>query len=290
MTMKKTWLITGCAHGLGRAIAETVLASGDRLVATARRTEFLADLQQRYDEHIAVAELDVTDAAAAQAAVQLAVTKFGGLDVLVNNAGYASMAPFEQMSETDFKAQIDTNFYGVVNLTRAVLPLMRARHAGHIIHISSGAGRLGTPGMSAYHAAKFAVSGFTESVAKEVASFGVQMVAVEPGSMPTGWASTALNSIAPLLPEYEASVGHIQRMLGGLPGNEVGDLKLYAQAIFDLSRKDALPYHLLLGSDALFAVRKAEAARDKATAEWQPITQSTDRADADLSFLDNLSH
>lgn len=108
--------------------------------------------------------------------------------------------------------------------------------------------------------------------------------------MPTGWASTALSSIVPLLPEYEASVGHIQTMLGALPGKEVGDLKRYAQVIFDLSRKDALPNHLLLGSDALFAVRKAETARDKAMAEWQHISRSTDRVDADLSFLDQLSH
>lgn len=286
----KTWLITGCAQGLGRAIADTVLANGDRLVATARRPELLADLQQRYGEQVAIAVLDVTDADAAQAAVRLAIDTFGGLDVLVNNAGYASMAPFEQMPDADFKAQMDANFYGVVNLTRAVLPRMRAQRAGHIINISSGAGRLGTPGMSAYHAAKFAVGGFTESVAKEVAGFGVHMVAVEPGSMPTGWAPTALNSAVKLLPDYEASVGHLVAMLGGLPGNEVGDLKLYAQVIFDLSRKDALPNHLLLGSDALFAVRMAEAARDKATAEWEHVSTSTDRVGADLSFLDQLSH
>jgi len=284
----KTWLITGCAQGLGRAIAETVLANGDRLVATARRPELLADLAQRYGARVVVAPLDVTDADAAQAAVQRAIDTFGRLDVLVNNAGYASMAPFEQMADDDFRAQIDANFYGVVHLTRAALPSMRAQRAGHIIHISSGAGRLGTPGMSAYHAAKFAVGGFTESVAQEVAGLGVQMVAVEPGSMPTGWAPKALDSATALLPEYEASVGRMLAMLGGLPGNEVGDLARYADVIFGLSRMAQLPHHLLLGSDALFAVRQAEAARERAMAEWEPLSKSTDRAGADLSFLAGL--
>ncbi|MGF7000803.1 SDR family NAD(P)-dependent oxidoreductase [Paraburkholderia sp. GAS32] len=286
--MAKTWLITGSAHGLGRAIAEVVLDHGDRLVATARKTEPLAELQARYGDRIAVATLDVTDAVAAQAAVKLAVDTFGGLDVLVNNAGFGSVAPFEQMGRDDFKAQIDTNFYGVVNLTRAALPVMRLQRSGHVINISSGAGRLGAPGMSAYHAAKFAVGGFTESIAKEVAGFGVKVVAVEPGSMPTSWASLATKDAPAIMPEYEASVGHMLAMAQRLAGNEIGDLSKYAKVIYSLSRKDELPSHLLLGSDALFAVRMAEAARDKATAAWEHVSQSTDRDDADLSFLQHL--
>jgi NAD(P)-dependent dehydrogenase (short-subunit alcohol dehydrogenase family) len=287
--MTKTWLITGSANGLGRTIAETILDNGDRLVATARRTDLLADLQERYGDQIAVATLDVTNAAAAQAAVKVAVDTFGGLDVLVNNAGFASIAPFEQMREDDFKAQIDTNFYGVVNLTRAAIPTMRKQRSGYIINISSGGGRLGAPGGSAYHAAKFAVGGFTESVAKEVAGFGVKIVAVEPGSMPTNWAPIALKSVPKLTQDYEPSVGKMLTMMERLSGNEIGDLNKYAKVIFDLSRMDALPNHLLLGSDALFGVRMAEASRDKATAEWEHISKSTDRDGADLSFLEHLS-
>ncbi|MDB5560619.1 MAG: family NAD(P)-dependent oxidoreductase [Hyphomicrobiales bacterium] len=287
--MTKTWLITGSANGLGRTIAETVLKEGDRLVATARKTHLLADLQQEYGDRIAVATLDVTDASAGRAAVQVALDRFGGLDVVVNNAGFASVAPFEQMPEDDFKAQIDANFFGVVNLTRAALPFMREQRSGHIINISSGAGRLGAPGMSAYHAAKFAVGGFTESVAKEVAAFGVKIVAVEPGSMPTSWAQFASQNAPELLADYEPSVGHMLAMTKHLSGNEIGDLRKYAKVIFDLSREDALPYHLILGSDALFAVRMAEAARDKATAAWEQISKSTDRDGADLSFLERLS-
>lgn len=141
----------------------------------------------------------------------------------------------------------------------------------------------------AYHAAKFAVGGFTESVAKEVAGFGVKTIAVEPGSMPTSWAQFATQSAPKPMQDYEPSVGHLLSMTKNLVGNEIGDLSKYAKVIFELSRKDALPYHLILGSDALFAIRMVEAARDKAATEWEPISKSTDRDGADLSFLDHLS-
>jgi NAD(P)-dependent dehydrogenase (short-subunit alcohol dehydrogenase family) len=258
-------------------------------VATARNIDRLADLRKTYGDRIALATLDVTDGAAAYAAVQVVFDTFGRLDVLVNNAGFAHVGPFEQLPEDDFKAQIDTNFYGVVNLTRAAIPIMREQRAGHIINISSGAGRVGAPGMSAYHAAKFAVSGFTEAVAKEVGTFGVKIIAVEPGSMPTSWGRSAWEDMPELMPDYESSVGHIAAMAKNLAGNEIGDLNKYAKVIFDLSRKDALPNHLILGSDALFAIRMVEAAREKAEAEWEHISRSTDRDGADLSFLDRLS-
>jgi NAD(P)-dependent dehydrogenase (short-subunit alcohol dehydrogenase family) len=287
--MSKTWLITGSAHGLGRAIVEMVLRNGDRVFATARNTERLADLKQAHGNSIVLCTLDVTDAAAAQATVDHVIKEFGRLDVLVNNAGFAQIAPFEQASAADFKAQIDTNFYGVVNLTRAALPYMRKQGAGHIINISSGAGRLGAPGLSAYHAAKFAVGGFTESVAKEVGSFGVKMVAVEPGSMPTSWARTASEGVPELLPEYQATVGHMSERTRHLVGNEVGDLDKYAKVIFELSRKDSLPAHLILGSDALFFIRMVETAREKSAAEWEHISRSTDRDGVDLSFMEKIS-
>jgi NAD(P)-dependent dehydrogenase (short-subunit alcohol dehydrogenase family) len=287
--MTKTWLITGSANGFGRTVAEMVLRNGDRLVATARKIDRLADLRDAYGDQITLAALDVTDAAAAHAAVQVAVSTFGGLDVLVNNAGFGTVAPFEQMRSEDFKAQIDTNFYGVVNLTRAAIPVMRKQSSGYIINISSGAGRLGAPGMSAYHAAKFAVGGFTESVAKEVAGFGVKIIAVEPGSMPTNWAHFASQDAPKPMQDYESSVGHLLSMMKNLSGKEVGDLNKYAKVIFDLSRRDTLPYHLILGSDALFAIRMVETARDKAAAEWEHVSKSTNRDGADLSFLDHLS-
>jgi NAD(P)-dependent dehydrogenase (short-subunit alcohol dehydrogenase family) len=183
--MSKTWLVTGGARGLGRHIAEAVLAAGDNLVAMARDPGRLSDLQDRYDDHICVATLDVTDALAARTAVQTATKAFGRLDVLVNNAGFGHVAPFEQATEEDFRAQIDTNFYGVVNLTRAALPVMRRQRSGHIINISSVGGRIGTPGLSAYQSAKWAVGGLTEVLAQEVAPLGIKIVSVEPGGMRT---------------------------------------------------------------------------------------------------------
>jgi NAD(P)-dependent dehydrogenase (short-subunit alcohol dehydrogenase family) len=161
--MSKVWLVTGSAIGLGRNIAEAVLASGDRLIATARDPGRLEDLVMKYGDQVRTAVLNVADEAAAFAAVQGAVDAFGRLDVVVNNAGFGDFAPFEQLSSERFKAVIDTNFYGVVNVTRAALPIMRKQKSGCILQISSVGGRLGVPGNSPYHAAKWAVGGFTES-------------------------------------------------------------------------------------------------------------------------------
>jgi NAD(P)-dependent dehydrogenase (short-subunit alcohol dehydrogenase family) len=144
--MPKTWLITGSASGIGRSTADLVLARGDNLVATARDVNRLLDLARRYGKQVALIELDVTDMSASRGAVATAMERFGRLDVLLNNAGYAHLSPFEQVSEDDFKAEIDTNFYGVVNLTRAALPVMRQQKSGHIINISSSSARFGSPG------------------------------------------------------------------------------------------------------------------------------------------------
>ena len=163
--MSKVWLVTGSASGLGRSIAEDVLTSGDRLVATARDPRRLADLVQKFGDQVRTAPLDVADEDAANAAVHVAVEAFGRLDVVVNNAGYGDIAPFEQLSPERFKALIDTNFYGVVNVTRAAIPIMRKQKSGCILQISSVGGRLARPGSTAYHAAKWAVGGFTESLA-----------------------------------------------------------------------------------------------------------------------------
>src|SRR5580692_9812052 len=172
--MSKVWLVTGSASGLGRDISEAVLASGDRLLATARDPRRLNDLVERYGEQVCTAALDVADEAAAKAAVAKAVDALGGLDVLVNNAGYGDIAPFEQVSSDRFRALFDTNFFGVVSMTRAAIPIMRKQKSGYILQISSVGGRLATAGSASYHAAKWAVGGFTESLAQEVAPFGVK--------------------------------------------------------------------------------------------------------------------
>lgn len=205
--MSRVWLVTGSASGLGRSIAEAVLRSGDRLVATARDPRRLADLVKEYGDQVRTAPLDVVDEEAARAAVQVALDSFGRLDVVVNNAGYGDIAPFEQLSPEKFKALIDTNFNGVVNVTCAALPIMRKQKSGCIFQISSVGGRLTRPGNAGYHAAKWAVGGFAESLAQEVAPFGVTVCALEPGGMRTNWGARASKGIPDLLPDYEPSVG-----------------------------------------------------------------------------------
>jgi NAD(P)-dependent dehydrogenase (short-subunit alcohol dehydrogenase family) len=274
--MSKVWLITGSARGLGRSIAEAVLVSGDHLVATARDPSRLVDLQKRYADQLRTAELDVTDADAARAAVQAAVDAFGRLDVLVNNAGFGHVAPFQQTPEEDFRSQIDTNFYGVVNLTRAALPIMRRQRGGHIINISSVGGRIGTPGLSAYQAAKWAVGGFTEVLAQECRAFGVKVVSVEPGGMRTEWAEIARSQVPDLLTDYEPSVGAILELLKQIGGNEASDPARVAQVILRLAAHDNPPAHLLLGSDALHYFGQADAARAAAADRWRTVSLSTD--------------
>jgi NAD(P)-dependent dehydrogenase (short-subunit alcohol dehydrogenase family) len=277
--MSKVWLITGSAQGLGRSIAEAALGAGDRVVATARGKARLDDLLDQYGERVRTVELDVTDAAAAQAAVAAAVAAFGRLDVLVNNAGYGHAGPFEQMTLESFRAQIDTNFHGVVNLSYAAIPVMRKQRSGHIINVSSVGGRMGMPGMAAYQAAKWAVGGFTEAVAQELAPFGVKMVAIEPGGMKTNWGQVARGNVPEILPDYQPSVGALMDLLKQIIGNEKGDPARVAQVVLGLAVHDNPPPHLLLGTDALHYFQMSEDARDAAAAKWHAVSGSTD-ADA----------
>jgi NAD(P)-dependent dehydrogenase (short-subunit alcohol dehydrogenase family) len=272
----KVWLVTGSGRGLGREIVVAALAAGDQVVATARDPKQLVDLRERYGERIRPVALDVTDPVGARAAVEVALEAFGRLDVLVNNAGFGHMVPFEQTDVEDFRAQIDTNFYGVVNLTRAALPVMRKQKSGHIIQISSVGGRVGTPGMSAYQAAKWAVGGFTEVLAKEVGPLGIKVTALEPGGMRTGWGAEARRLMPDMLPDYEASVGAWLKRLREYTGNEAGDPARVAAVVVRLASHDSPPVHLLLGSDALHFAGETEKARAAAQQRWQPVSLATD--------------
>src|SRR3989440_7234078 len=275
-TSSNVWLVTGSGSGLGRNIAEAVLAAGHRLVATARDPRHLEDLVNKYGDQIRTAALDVTDEKAAQASVQMAVDVFGHLDVVVNNAGYGDIAPFEQVSSERFKAVVDTNFYGVVNVTRAALPIMRKQKSGCILQISSVGGRLALPGSTAYHAAKWAVGGFTESLAQEVAPFGVKVCALEPGGMRTNWGTRAHQDLPELLPDYEPSVGAVANALKSYWGKEVSDPVKVAQVVLRLAASDSLPAHLLIGSDPVRFAAEAEKTRGAEAAQWREGSLSTD--------------
>jgi NAD(P)-dependent dehydrogenase (short-subunit alcohol dehydrogenase family) len=275
--MSKVWLITGSARGLGRSITEAALSSGATVLATARNPDLLAELKTKYSSaSFRTFPLDVTDAKAAHTAVEFAVSEFGRLDVLVNNAGYGHIVPFEQMTAIDFRDQIETNFYGAVNLVRAALPKMRVQRSGHVINVSSVGGRVSSPGLSAYQAAKWALGGFTEVLAKEAAAFGVNFVALEPGGMRTDWSLIAAGLEYSLMQEYETSVGERLKTGKANAGAEIGDPARVAAVVVELVKRDVLPSHLLLGSDALRALRKADAIRQNDANDWESVSVSTD--------------
>src|ERR1700735_2443123 len=275
LQMAKVWLMTGSGNGLGRDIAEAALAAGDSVVAGARRTEELAPLVAQYGERVKSVGLEVRDEAAAKAAVQLAVDSFGRLDVLVNNAGYGQIAPFEQMSGEDFQAVVDTCFYGVVYTTRAAVPVMRKQKSGHIFQVSSTGGRRAVPGNTPYHAAKWAVGGFSDSLAMEVAPFGVNVCTLEPGGIRTNWLRRAGQNAPELLPEYDATAGAGLKLVRGLEGCAECDPRKIANVIVQLANSDEVPVRLILGVDAEKRVQQAEAARASEAAKWRDLTVST---------------
>jgi NAD(P)-dependent dehydrogenase (short-subunit alcohol dehydrogenase family) len=289
MAKAKVWLITGSGNGLGRDIAEAALAAGDSVVAGARRTEELTPLVAQYGGRVKPVTLEVRDESAAKAAVLLAVDTFGRLDVLVNNAGYGQFAPFEQMSAEDFQAVVDTCFYGVVHTTRAAIPVMRKQKSGHIFQVSSVGGRLAHAGNTPYHAAKWAVGGFSDALAMEVAPFGVRVCTLEPGGIRTNWARRAGQNAPDLLPDYEASVGPMLKLLRSLEGRSEGDPRKIAAIIVQLANSDEVPVRLILGVDAEKRVQRSEAARASEAEKWRHLTVSTVFEDAE-SIPELLNH
>ncbi|TCC35159.1 oxidoreductase [Kribbella sindirgiensis] len=274
--MSKIWLVTGSSRGLGRALTEAVLAAGDRVVGTARTPEQLDDLVTKYGDQLRAVALDVTDADAARAAVRTAVREFGGLDVVANNAGYANSASIEEMADDDFRAQVETNLFGVVNVTKAALPVFREQRSGHFLQFSSIGGRVGgTPGMGAYQTAKFAVEGFSEVLNNEVRPFGVKVTIVEPGGFRTDWGGSSMQ-LADVHPDYESTVGEMHRRRIETDGKQPGDPAKAAQAILEIVDLDNPPLRLLLGTDALKLAETASVSRAAEAAEWSHLTTSTD--------------
>ncbi|MGW3888110.1 oxidoreductase [Micromonospora chokoriensis] len=271
--MPRVWLITGCTRGLGRALAEAVLADGDQLVATARNPSQLNALTDQHGDQVQPIALDVTDPAAARDAVRTAVDAFGRLDVLVNNAGYADVAAIEDISEEDFRAQIDANFYGVVNLSRAALPTMREQERGHIVQISSVGSRVASTGLGAYQAAKWAVSGFSGVLAREVAAFGIRITSVEPGGLRTDWAGSSMSEL-PISEPYRPVIDPAVHRLRRGSGNQPGDPVRAAQAIIRITKVDDPPLRLLLGTDAVAAASAAAEALAASDARWRELSES----------------
>lgn len=273
--MSQRWLITGSSRGIGRALSQAVLDAGHRLVATARDPARLADLVQRHGDAVRVAALDVTDAAAARRAVDAAVDSFGGLDVLVNNAGYGNIDSVEDTGLDEFRRQIEANLFGTIIVTKAVIPVMREQRSGHIIQFSSVGGRIGAPGRAAYSAAKWGVEGFSEVLAREMALIGVHVTVVEPGGFRTDFAGSS-SSLTEGRPEYDAVVGAAARMQRSYNGQQPGDPARAAQVILRIASAQQPPFRLPLGSDAVSAIEQADDARLEELRRWRELSVSTD--------------
>ncbi|HEX3781467.1 MAG TPA: oxidoreductase [Pseudonocardiaceae bacterium] len=274
--MSKTWLITGSSRGFGWELATAVLAKGDRLVATARKPDQLAELVRDHGARVRAVALDVTDPAAARAAVEVALDEFGGLDVVVNNAGYADSSAIEETSEADFRAQIETNLFGVVNVTKAALPVLREQRSGHFIQFSSIGGRVGgTPGIAAYQTAKFGVEGFSEVLNNEVKPLGIKVTIIEPGAFRTDWQGSSMR-FAPVGPDYEQTVGAMNRYRASTDGSQPGDPARAARIILDLVELAEPPLRLLLGAGAVEAAATSARARAEEAERWAEVSRSAD--------------
>lgn len=273
--MTQRWLITGASRGIGRALAEAVLEAGHQLVATARDPARLDGLAQRYGSAVRTLALDVTDPVQAVHAVALAQDAFGGLDVLVNNAGYGDVNSVEDASLAEFRQQIETNLFGTIIMTKAVIPLMRGQGSGHIIQFSSVGGRIGAPGRAAYSAAKWGIEGFSESLAREMALIGVQVTVVEPGGFRTDFAG-ASTTLHEGRREYDAVVGATARAQRAYDGRQPGDPARAAAALLKLAALERPPLRLALGSDALEIIANADRAKLQELERWRELSVSTD--------------
>lgn len=279
--MSKVWMVTGSSRGLGRNLVETLLENGDIVVATARTVGSLDPLRARYGERILPVRHDVTVAEQADEAVAAALDAFGRVDVVVNNAGCGFIGAFEEMTADAFARQIDANFYGVVHTTRAVVPVLRRQQAGHVIQISTIGGRFANPGLSGYQAAKFAVEGFSESLAQELAPLGVRVTILELGAFRTDWYGSSMAYADPI-PDYDRSVGMIRAYVQANADAMPGDPRKAAQVIRDLADLADPPLRLVLGADALAIARNGYKRNLDDLERWSGLSESTDLPDAQV--------
>lgn len=270
------WIITGCSTGLGRALAQRVLEHGHRAAVTARSVAQVEDLAAAHPAACLALALDVTDGTQTAAAVARADAHFGRVDVLVNNAGYGYLAAIEEGDEKEVRAMFETNFFGLVALTRQVLPGMRRRRRGHIVNISSVGGLVGNPASGYYNATKFAVEGLSEALAKEVEPFGIRVTAIEPGPFRTDWSGRSLKVPANPMPEYAATAGARRAEIMGNYGKQPGDPVRAADAIIQAVESPVPPLNLVLGKNGLDRVR-AKLRKLLATIdEWEGVTIGAD--------------
>lgn len=271
---QRTWLITGASRGFGAEIAKAVLVAGDRLIATARNQ---ADLQQfDTNQDVLTLSMDVTDEAQVKATIATSLEKFGQIDVLVNNAGFGLLGSVEECSAEEVESVYRTNVFGLLNVTRAVLPSMRQHRSGHIINLSSIGGYRSYPGWGIYGSTKFAVEGITEALHYELATLGIHATVVEPGFFRTNFLDgSSLRQTKVQIPDYAETVGKTRDMAVERNYQQPGDPIKLAQAILEIVNTDEPPLRLPLGSDTLQAIAQKNAYVEQETAKWRTLSEST---------------
>jgi NAD(P)-dependent dehydrogenase (short-subunit alcohol dehydrogenase family) len=273
---RPVWFITGCSTGFGREIAREVIARGWRAVVTARDVSKVEDLVVGNPDRALALALDVTDGAQVLEAVKAAEARFGGIDVLVNNAGYGYLAAVEEGEDAEIRDMFEVNFFGLADTIRAVLPGMRRLRRGHIINITSVGGLIGNPGSGYYAATKFAVEGLSEALGKELAPLGIKVTAVEPGPFRTDWAGRSLKQTRQPIDDYEQTSGARRKQISSISGQQPGDPERAANVIIAAVLSPTPPAHLILGKPGLGFVRQKLEALSAEIDAWEEATLSAD--------------
>ncbi len=271
-TGPRRWLVTGCSTGIGREIARCALEAGDRVLVTARRTADVEDLVADFPGLAVAQPLDVTDGDQVRAAVAAADDAFGGVDVLVNNAGYGYLSAVEEGDEDEVRRLFDTNYFGAVSMIKAVLPQMRERGSGHVVNISSMTGLVANPPNAYYSSTKFALEALTEALAKEVGPLGITVMAVEPGGFRTDWAKRSMKEAVAPIDAYAGDVGVRKDLIKQFADHLPGDPRRVGEAVLMLVGLDDPPLRLLLGADVLQATRAKLAELSASIQEWESVT------------------
>lgn len=268
------WLITGCSTGIGREIARAALEAGHSVAVTARNVDAVADFVEQFGDRALALPLDVTDRDQITAAVGSVEKAFGGIDVLVNNAGYGYMAAVEEGEDAEVRKLFDTNYFGVVDTLKTVLPGMRARHSGHVINISSMTGLVANPPNAYYSSTKFALEALTEALAKEVGPLGIKVTAIEPGAFRTDWAARSMQESSTPIGDYDDNVGARKTLIKQFADHLPGDPRKVAEAVLMVAGLDEPPLRLLLGRDVLAAVREKIADLTASINHWESVTKN----------------
>jgi NAD(P)-dependent dehydrogenase (short-subunit alcohol dehydrogenase family) len=276
ITKSRTWFITGASTGFGRHLAEEVLKAGGKVVATARKLGQIADLEKQYPGRARALALDVTDSGQVDSVVTQAFAESGQVDVLVNNAGYGLAGAIEEATEEEFMPVFETNVFGLLRVTRSFLPHLRKQRSGHILNLSSIGGLIGSPGWGYYNASKFAVEGFSEALAAEIAPLGIHVTVIEPGPFRTDFLGRSGVEAEQRIPDYDTTAGKTRQYFHEQPGKQPGDPIRAVHAMMAVVESPTPPLHLILGAIALKRFREKLERWNQEIAAWEPVTLSAD--------------